>query len=112
MRYTLTLAPEDAAAWTDVDLAVTLSPYLTLRKATVHPRPKPFVKPTKSSGDEGATVVAFNGLQRPKTSRPVKVSVVARVSKTAPLSELPGAITATLCSGPVASLDVRVVRKG
>jgi hypothetical protein len=117
VRYTLHLMPEDAAAWTDVDLAVTLSPYLTLRKATVSPRVKPYVKPATTSGSGGTTVVTFDDLQRPKARanksssmkhRPVKVTITAQVSKTAPAGALPGAITAALCSGPVASLDVRV----
>ena len=113
MRYTLTLVPQDAAAWTDADLAVTLGPHLTLHKTTISPRVKPYSKPVTTQGAGSATVVTYEDVQRPKAKanakrfRPVKVTVLARVSKTAPAGALPAAITATLCSAPVGTLDVR-----
>lgn len=64
----------------------------------------------------GTTLVIFNDVQRQRSKakssnakrfRPVKVTVVAQLSKTATAGSLPAAIAATLCGGPVASVDVR-----
>ena len=95
---------------------MTLDPALTLRKATLSPRVKPYTKPVKANGAGGTTVVTFNDVQRKRSKakssnakrfRPVKVTVVAQLSKSATAGSLPAAITATLCGGPVASVDVR-----
>jgi hypothetical protein len=102
VRYTLTLTPQDANPWADVNLEVTLNPLLTPAN----------IKPATGNG---VTVLSYTNLQRPaagvhsykvKGSGALAVTFEARLSKQAPAGPLPIAFTASVSNTLVASLDV------